>query len=563
MRFLKRYAMWVAAPLALTMGCAGGPSLIPSASKARDVDQSQRMLQIAQRYEAEGKTEAAERLYRQLAHMQPRNAEVRQRLEALAAKSKSTASPSESTAAAQNDAQQLMAKLRENRAAYLAEREREKSGTVAPTTTPSVPTLAARPQPQAAPTPFNPFPAEESVAGEWEHAIAKAPAPQPQAAAIAAAASPFAEFERHSEAEIVKAPEVSEPLPSIQPSARTSREVVAAPPVAASPLAEERVEPAPAAEQVAVAQTAPAAVPAQDEEAGWWDGVFADAETVEAEPAQLAAAEPQAVETIETAPSVAQQLDELAPVRAVSGNWGPTATERSAGGMSAEVARLTVQLSSADPSVRIAALHGLASLGEAAASAELAIREHLDDSNPIVRAHAAMALREVKNDAWDSIRTLRLMIFHPQDEVAQMACYMLGRIGAEAMESVTDLQTLRDAERGLTSLHAAEALLRIAPHDRVTVEHLVAVVERGSNQERWFATVALAAVGEPLKDSVIDALTSALSDTSAEVRAAAALSLGGLGESAERALPALEQVAFNDVPEVQDAATTALACIRL
>ncbi|MCA9082262.1 MAG: hypothetical protein KDA58_17000, partial [Planctomycetaceae bacterium] len=136
MRVYQRYALWVAAPLVFATGCAGGPTLFSNARRARDADPAERMMQVAKGYEETGRYEAAQRLYQQLAHMQPSNQIVRVRLEALAQRSQSGAPGilSEPTATKQ-EAAELLALLRENEAAYEAARDaQEKQPTLAPAT---------------------------------------------------------------------------------------------------------------------------------------------------------------------------------------------------------------------------------------------------------------------------------------------------------------------------------------------------------------------------------------------------------------------------------------------
>jgi HEAT repeat protein len=60
----------------------------------------------------------------------------------------------------------------------------------------------------------------------------------------------------------------------------------------------------------------------------------------------------------------------------------------------------------------------------------------------------------------------------------------------------------------------------------------------------------------------MSALTNALHDRDAEVRAAAALSLGAFGEPSESTIAQLEFVATSDEEQVRQAAATALECIR-
>lgn len=506
MRFLTRYAIWVAAPLALATGCAG-PTFFAKSRQARDVDPTQRMLQIAASYEASGKEDAAVRMYRQLAHMQPNNVEVQQRLAALVDKEAVKAGELLAAPKTSADVDQLLARLRQNKEAYDAGRYGDAQPTLASASDFGAPSAAA-------------VESAEDLAGPWEHASVTAPSSN------------------------------------------------YAPVVVGAPIPEPNDVNAPAPE---LAATEPQTVSEDNSEPVWWNELFSEVESREvadldqgAEEPIVAAPEVDVVVTpgivIAEETVVVSEAASSAPVNSV---WSRTSDHRLCPELKPELQPLVAQLSSPEPRVRVAALAALGQYGTEGASAELAIRVLLEDENPLVRAHAAAALRDVKLDAWDSIKTLRLLVFHPEDEVAQVACYLLGRTGPEAMDAVSELSTLRDSGRGLTSLHAAEALTRIAPHDTTSVEYLMHAAQTGNEEERWFATVAMASTGEPVRTMVVDALTKRLEDDSAEVRAAAALSLGGLGSDAVVAQAALEYAALNDTPEVKDAAATALACLNL
>ena len=241
--------------------------------------------------------------------------------------------------------------------------------------------------------------------------------------------------------------------------------------------------------------------------------------------------------------------------------WTRTSIERLCPELAPELYPIVDQLGDENTATRLAALAELAERGEAAATADLAVRILLDDADPVVRAHAAATLRVIKHDAWDSVKTLRLLVFHPNPEVAKLVCYLLRGVGPEAMDAAPELRTLRDSKRGLVSLHAAEALLEITPHDAESVACLITASTSQDPAERAFAVSALGVAVGPHQDLAVSALTKSLKDDSLNVRAVAALSLGGLGAAAAPAREALEQVAANDVPEVREAARVALDCL--
>ena len=589
MRRLTRYAIWVAAPLALATGCAG-PSWMMGSNSARDVDPSQRMLQIATQYEASGNSSAAERLYRQLAHMQPNNVEVRERLNALVEQTQRD-SQLPASGAHEADAGELLAMLRQKRDKF----EAEQHGVAEPTLADASPRVVeSRLDIVAAP----PSPTFDDVAGPWEHAIAKSEPPARPFPAEARTAEEVPEPVESAPAP----PRPYEPivekvaeLPLIVESGRTYEDVLAE--VQDSPFATSASESTPkpnlawtqvkadvkpvadeASEPVEITPAEPVeSVVMVTEDDAWWSNVFEEKGEAGRSTKDLALVDEEAGFDFED-DAVAEESKELlfADAEATAegsvtpstivedaANWTRTSHERLCPNLQPELKPLVADLSADDSEVRIAALNQLAAYGAEAATAELAVRVLLTDADPLVRAHAASALRDIKNDAWDSVRTLRQLVFHHDDEVAQTACYMLGRIGTEAMEAVPELSTLRDAGRGVTSLHAAEALVRIAPHDTESVNVLLGAAKDGTDQERLFASVALTSTTATHRTDVVAALVKALEDESAEVRAAAALSLGGLGKDAASAREALQQVALNDSQAVQEAAHTALACLDL
>ncbi|MEZ5944397.1 MAG: HEAT repeat domain-containing protein [Planctomycetaceae bacterium] len=583
MRRLTRYAIWVAAPLALASGCAG-PSWMMGSNSARDVDPSQRMMQIARQYEASGNSSAAERLYRQLSHMQPNNVEARERLSALVQQNQRDAQQP-SSVSQEADASELLAMLRQKRDKF----EAQQHGVAEPTLADVSPSIVEAPLTNIGAPPAPTF---EDVAGPWEHAIAKNepvtrpfPAETRSMEVVPESVEPAPAPPRPYEPVVEKEAE----LPLIVESGRSYEDVLAEAeklqdsPFAAStgesmpqpnlawtraktnakPVAEVAAEPVENAQAGEVESVAMAT-----EEDAWWSNVFEDHGSVRSASEDLALAEEESGFEFEDDATSASDSGDLASASSMSivedaANWTHTSHERLCPNLLPELKPLVADLSSDDSQVRIAALNQLATYGDQAATAELAVRVLLTDSNPLVRAHAASALRDIKNDAWDSVRTLRQLVFHHDDEVAQTACYMLGRIGTEAMEAVPELSTLRDAGRGVTSLHAAEALVRIAPHDTESVDVLLGAAKDGTDQERLFASVALTSTTTTHRADVVAALVKALEDESAEVRAAAALSLGGLGRDAVSAREALQQVALNDSQAVQEAAHTALACLEL
>ena len=221
-----------------------------------------------------------------------------------------------------------------------------------------------------------------------------------------------------------------------------------------------------------------------------------------------------------------------------------------------------MKLESSDVNIRKEGLTHLADMGSTARQAGPAVRTLLEDPDPLVRAHAAWALWVIENDPWDSVATLRPLLDYSHADVVELSCYMLGDIGVQA-ESATDaLELLRDHADGTTRIHAAEALIRIHGVDDKSLTVLTTAAKSRDGEERWIAAVALGRCRGPKSERAVTTLAAALRDVDPEVRCAAALSLGGLGQDAVKAQPELERVARTDEAQVRDAAKAALACLK-
>ncbi|WP_175517071.1 HEAT repeat domain-containing protein [Planctomicrobium piriforme] len=242
--------------------------------------------------------------------------------------------------------------------------------------------------------------------------------------------------------------------------------------------------------------------------------------------------------------------------------WGPTRLVTLCDGLPADLVPLVEQLESGDPIVRVEGLQALGERGSDARAATVAVHALLEDSEPVVAVYAAGTLREIAGDAWSSVHTLSGFLKHEDEQIVRLSAYLLGQMGPEAMDAAPTLAQLRDNGSTMTSLHAAEALTHIAPADRKSFEKLNAALISTNSEVRWFAAVSLGTVAGECEPDAAAALRKALHDAEPQVRAAACLSLGGLGKHASIAISDLEEAARSDSSEVQVAAETALACLR-
>lgn len=215
------------------------------------------------------------------------------------------------------------------------------------------------------------------------------------------------------------------------------------------------------------------------------------------------------------------------------------------------------------PDIRIAGLNELADVGAYAAPVTPVVLAMLEDQDARTCVHAAATLHAISGDIQTSVATLTAHLSSQDIAVVRLATYLLGQLGPEASAAREPLAKLRDGGETLTRLFAAEALLQIAPDDTGSMTTLRDASRHADSQVRWFAAVSLGTVPESQVAAAVECLTGSLKDTDAEVRAAAALSLGGFGEHGRSAVAALEFAAETDLPEVREAATLALNCLNI
>lgn len=184
-------------------------------------------------------------------------------------------------------------------------------------------------------------------------------------------------------------------------------------------------------------------------------------------------------------------------------------------------------------------------------------------TSPMQQAQSAFTLWQVSGDASQAIPVLTEQLTHEDPKVVELACYFLGELGPAGEPAATQLREVRDsAESETTAILAAEALAKIEPEQRESIDHLIQATRSTEKESRLLAAITLADIDGSHSDAIVTALARMLDDENLEVRSAAALSLGGLGPAAVECTPKLEELALGDVPEVSDAARIALQCIE-
>ncbi|WP_437187279.1 HEAT repeat domain-containing protein [Planctomicrobium sp. SH668] len=251
------------------------------------------------------------------------------------------------------------------------------------------------------------------------------------------------------------------------------------------------------------------------------------------------------------------------PIEQVSANnWNQTRLAALCEDLPGSLVSVVNRLESSDSATRVIALTELSEMKEAAKPAAVAVYALMGDADPVVAVYAAGALRDITGDAWSSVHTLNRLLESDRPGVAQLASYMLGQMGPEAMDAVPVLTQIRDQSSGLSGLYAAEALTHITPDDERSITKLKEALHSTDRELRWFSAVSLGTIEGAGEVQAAEALKLALADSEEDVRVAACLSLGGLGKNAVLAIPELEKAAQSDRPEVQVAAQTALACLK-
>lgn len=536
MRLSLKFPLLIAPIVVAAAGCASKPSWVSqttttshvaSSNKQSPPNRTQRLLEVASKYEREGNAEVAKRLYEHVLSQEPKNSHAQQRLVALGGQI-----PTHSHIAArisQKDAAPALASgpLRPADPATASQ----------PAKTTSQPVKGS----SLAGTLANEQPAERvatSIAQTEATAQAASTQPETLADAIAQAAS-------------------EDPLAGMLAAASIQHE--------ASDLTNAHAEESP----TVVAATEPKI---QTPEEPWWDF-----ETAIAEPEQVALSQSHAMQVL-------KELDQRQPsdksvesvektqrtetahhetAAAAPSTWKTTTVSRLCPeDAPEEIIQLVSQLESSDVNQRIEGLVGLGLQGSAAQPAASAVQVLLSDEEPIVRVHAAAAVCDIQGGSEHAIRQLTSSLYDPNQDVVRLSAYLLGRLGADAQPATNALRQLRDQrELNLTSLHAAEALTRITPSDTQSYTVLTQGLESFDVEMNLFSAVSLGEATGDGRSIAARALAKALNHDNMNVRATVALSLGGLGDDASIAIEQLQRLSDDENSEVREAALTALACL--
>jgi len=160
-----------------------------------------------------------------------------------------------------------------------------------------------------------------------------------------------------------------------------------------------------------------------------------------------------------------EELESAVPSQAVDDAVSPGAQDV----VATRVESLIRALKSDEPSIRAQAAAQLAWLGANAKLAVGPLRDALNDSDDVVRAHVAIALWQIDGQGQLATAVLTDLLASPRPGTAEMVVYLLGAIGKDAVDAVPVLrEAMRDADDQLRK-QIVEAIAKIAPKEELTV----------------------------------------------------------------------------------------------
>jgi hypothetical protein len=147
------------------------------------------------------------------------------------------------------------------------------------------------------------------------------------------------------------------------------------------------------------------------------------------------------------------------------------------------------------------------------------------------------------------------------DVEASLAAYMLGTRASGHPEVMSALGEQLSARTGIARVHMAEAMLRMDSNHVTATDTLVGMLSAPEPKVRMIAAIAMQSATVTQRERCVSTLIKVLEDTDSEVRAAAALVLGGYGPAAKAAIPALVRLVYDENVDTARAAGVALQCI--
>jgi HEAT repeat protein len=221
--------------------------------------------------------------------------------------------------------------------------------------------------------------------------------------------------------------------------------------------------------------------------------------------------------------------------------------------------KVRAALGAADANVRAAAARTLGRVANAPDDVVADLVRGLADPSADVRRECAIALGRLARSPATSIKALVVALNDGDLVVRAAAATAIGAFGASASSAAIDLRRALAQSDPWIRLGAATSLVRVDPPAADAFAALTKLAVDANGDVRWRTVIALGSLAS--KDGV-PILVDRLNDRSAEVRKAAAASLGQLGAIAVEAVTPLEEMAKSRDEEIADAANQALAKIR-
>lgn len=199
--------------------------------------------------------------------------------------------------------------------------------------------------------------------------------------------------------------------------------------------------------------------------------------------------------------------------------------------------------------------------GEAAAALP-ALNRVLESSDHASRLWARYAIARITDDLPAHLPVFIEALTDRTTLFPGMAAAALAGFGPVAAPAVPQLiHELQDADAEYR-WSAAGALAAIGPAALAALPALIHTLVDKDEKVRWYAAWALGEIGSAAKDAV-PALIAALNDIDDDVRGYAARALGNIGGPAcAVALPALRALQADENPNLESAATEALALLE-
>lgn len=245
-----------------------------------------------------------------------------------------------------------------------------------------------------------------------------------------------------------------------------------------------------------------------------------------------------------------------------------------------------------DETVRVRAVHALATAGADHVETVPALAKLLADPSPAVRSTAAAALGAMKGKAAEAVPAVVSLFEDREEQVRAAAAEAVSKIGTLPAAAVAVLARALTSDDTVKRERAVEAIGVIGPvaaelapqvakavtdrNDRVRAKAVAALGRIGGSaaavavprlvralkdQDEWVSALAAEALGElgaAAGDAALPALVRSLGHANAEVRASAAEAIGKLGPAAQPAVPQLEKAAADSDGGVREQAVRAL-----